>query len=176
MSTSRTSHYKLLSILLNFSDIRGDCHLSQLTYNNLLSQDISYDRDSDLFRPLFGGSCGPGYYPDNYNDQPQGEACARIWRSQRRLASPASRDALSSRDLRECEQFCRTASTFTCRSFSFTSSANTYISNNARLQNKQMFDYNPARFYWNIFLRLHIKKYSAYPVIRIFATYFKLTL
>ena len=118
--------------MLHFSSNHGDCHLSELTYNNLLSQDIAYDRDSDLFRPLFGGSCGPGYYPDNdLNDRPQG-SCARIWRSQRRLVSPASREALSSRDLRECEQFCRTASAYTCRSFSFTSSANTYISNNAR--------------------------------------------
>ena len=127
-----TVHSKHVLIITCFSTIRGDCHLSQLTYNNLLSQDISYDRDSDLFRPLFGGSCGPGYYPDNgYSDQ--GQTCARIWRSQKRLVSLASREALSSRDLRECEQFCRTASTFTCRSFSFTSSANTYISNNARL-------------------------------------------
>ena len=122
--------------LLHFSAIHGDCHLSQLTYNNLLSQDLAYDRDSDLFRPLFGGSCGPGYYPDNglndLNDRPQGGSCARIWRSQRRLVSPASREALSSRDLRECEQFCRSASSFTCRSFSFTSSANTYISSSAR--------------------------------------------
>ena len=109
--------------MLHFSSLHGDCHLSQLTYNNLLSQDIAYDRDSDLFRPLFGGSCGPGYYPDNgLNDRPQG-SCARIWRSQRRLVSPASREALSSRDLRECEQFCRTASTYTCRSFSFISTA-----------------------------------------------------
>ena len=113
--------------------LHGDCHLSQLAYNNLLSQDIAYDRDSDLFRPLFGGSCGPGYYPDpGYPDRPQGQACARIWRSQRRLTGPASREALSSRDLEECEQFCRTASAYTCRSFSFTSSANTYISNTAR--------------------------------------------
>ena len=124
------------SNLHHFSAIHGDCHLSQLTYNNLLSQDIAYDRDSDLFRPLFGGSCGPGYYPDNglndLNDRPQGGSCARIWRSQRRLVNPASREALSSRDLRECEQFCRSASSYTCRSFSFTSSANTYISNSAR--------------------------------------------
>ena len=120
--------------ILCFSELNGDCHLSQLTYNNLLSQDISYDRDSHLFRPLFGGSCGPGYYPDNSQDHPPGpsQTCARIWRPQSRLASPASREALSSRDMRECEQFCRTASTYTCRSFSFTSSANTYISNNAR--------------------------------------------
>ena len=78
---------------------------------------------------MFGGNCGPGYYPDNpnnypdnrpnypnnrpnypdtdplYNDQDRG--CARIWRGQRRFSSFAARESLSARDVRECEKFCR---------------------------------------------------------------------
>ena len=109
----------------------GDCHLSSMQYSNLLSQDISYDRDSDLYRPLFGGSCGPGYYPNNNNNNnynnninpgsSSGRGCARIWRAQNRLTSLAARESLSARDAAECERMCGTAATYSCRSFSFAS-------------------------------------------------------
>ena len=111
----------------------GDCHLSAMQYSNLLSQDISYDRDSDLYRPLFGGSCGPGYYPNNNNNNnnnynnninpgpSSGRGCARIWRAQNRLTSLAARESLSARDAAECERMCGTAATYSCRSFSFAS-------------------------------------------------------
>ena len=101
-----------------------------MQYSNLLSQDISYDRDSDLYRPLFGGSCGPGYYPNNNNNYynnnnnikpSSGQGCARIWRAQNRLTSLAARESLSARDAAECERMCGTAATYSCRSFSFAS-------------------------------------------------------
>ena len=48
----------------SYSQHNGDCNLASLEPNNLLSQDISYDSQSDIYRPLFGGNCGPGYYPN----------------------------------------------------------------------------------------------------------------
>ena len=55
--------------------------------------------------------------------------CARILRGQSRLSRLAARESLTARNLRECEEFCQTSQRFTCRSFSFSSTAG-YTSNN----------------------------------------------
>ena len=109
-------YHKIL--LMTETQIYTGENWNSTTINNLIN-----------FRPLFGGNCGPGYYPDNpnnypdnrpnypnnrpnypdtdplYNDQDRG--CARIWRGQRRFSSFAARESLSARDVRECEKFCR---------------------------------------------------------------------
>ena len=130
----------------SYSQRDGDCSLSSLQANNLLSQDISYDSHSDIYRPLFGGSCGPGYYPNpggheqhhqggNNNHlsphlSPRNSGCARILRGQSRLSRLAARESLNARNLRECEELCQTSQRFNCRSFSFSSQAG-YTSNSS---------------------------------------------
>ena len=124
----------------SYSQHNGDCNLASLQANNLLSQDISYDSHSDIYRPLFGGNCGPGYYPNT--ETHQGEinslttsphsscsGCARILRGQSRLSRLAARESMNARNLRECEEFCQTSQRFNCRSFSFSSRVG-YTSNN----------------------------------------------
>ena len=121
----------------------GDCHLSSLQYNSLISQDISYDRDSDLYRPLFGGSCGPGYYPNNPNYPNQNnnnQGCSRIWRAQSRLSGGATRESLTARDARDCEDMCRATQRYTCRSFSFSASNYQSYRWNYRMNQKENTD------------------------------------
>ena len=130
----------------SYSQHNGDCNLASLEANNLLSQDISYDSHSDIYRPLFGGNCGPGYYPNpgGNSQHHQGEnniltphtshltsctsGCARILRGQSRLSRLSARESVTARNLRDCEELCQTSQRFNCRSFSFSSTAG-YTSN-----------------------------------------------
>jgi len=63
----------------SFRQYGRDCYLSNLRPDGLQTQDITYDRDWDIFRPLFGGSCSSGsgsgsggYYPDRPINSGQG--------------------------------------------------------------------------------------------------------
>ena len=138
--TERRLQMKIYIFTLFSSFYNGDCSLSRLEAASLLSQDISYERDSDIYRPLFGGNCGPGYYPNHGgNTGPQHHqghmshfclsfhcsysGCARIWRGQSKLSRLASRESLTAQNLRDCQDLCETSQQFTCRSFSFISTA-----------------------------------------------------
>jgi len=133
----------------SYSQSGRDCYLSTLRVEELQTRDIARDSSWDIFRPLFGGSCGSGggggYYPDRpYNpgqgtqrpsdntppqrptdnrplapDSPSG--CFRIYEARYRLERSAARESVSARDLRDCEEKCEREHLFTCRSFSFTS-------------------------------------------------------
>jgi len=133
----------------SYSQSGRDCYLSTLRVDELQTRDIARDSSWDIFRPLFGGSCGSGggggYYPDRpYNpgqgtqrpsdntppqrptdnrplapDSPSG--CFRIYEARYRLERSAARESVSARDLRDCEEKCEREHLFTCRSFSFTS-------------------------------------------------------
>ena len=61
-----------------------------------------------------------------------GQGCARLWRGQSRLSTLASRESLSARSLKECEELCRSSQAYTCRSFSFTSQSSGYLSYSSR--------------------------------------------
>eukprot|EP00095_Tigriopus_kingsejongensis_P011025 maker-scaffold109_size355148-snap-gene-0.17 protein:Tk11025 transcript:maker-scaffold109_size355148-snap-gene-0.17-mRNA-1 annotation:"hypothetical protein DAPPUDRAFT_257231" len=108
-------------VSFSFRDLtdRDNCILSDIRVTTSSDDfNLEYNRDWDVYRPIFGGRCDEHIDGGGGTITETGE-CFRLFNSGYRFTSQKIRETLSAFHIRDCENACLDTRFFDCRSFSY---------------------------------------------------------